>query len=142
MICDGGPFARLYECVWNLYEKQYRVESRLLRAAFTRASLFIWGPGFEREMAALLAQIPAGFPVLSIRGGRDPLVSPAAIDDFWALQSSLRVERLAFPQGGHLDALRLFPHEYSDCVENFLASTRASACDCAPGHTREQTQVR
>lgn len=90
-ICDGGPFLDLVRSTWNLYKHQYRVNSRLLRGLFTALSMGLYGFGIERELAAQFASLPRrdthGFPVLSFRGGKDPLVSPSAIDTFFSYRS-------------------------------------------------------
>lgn len=121
LVCDGGPFARLAECTWNLYEREYEVQSRVARAAFVGASMLLWGLGFQREMRRSLLQIPRGFSVLSIRGDRHQWILAAAIEDFWRMQDHLDVRRFLLPQGAHLDGLRRFPEEYAHEVERFLS---------------------
>jgi pimeloyl-ACP methyl ester carboxylesterase len=120
IVCDGGPFLQLPRCIWNLYEQQYQVKSRVLRAGFMGASLLLWGLKFKKDMRQVLSEIPTGFPVLSIRGWQDSLVPTAAIDEFFDMQEHLDLEVLALPEAGHLTGLRDFPKEYIPRVEAFL----------------------
>ena len=120
IICDGGPFLQMHKCLWNLYEHEYKVENRLMRASFTGASLVLWGLAFKKQMKEALEDIPQGFPVLSIRGWQDKLVPVSAIDEFFALQKNIDLETLALPEADHLAGLRDFPDEYIPRVEGFL----------------------
>lgn len=120
MICDGGPFLQLPRCIWNLYEQEYKVRSRILRAGFTGMSMVLWGFGFREQMRNVLHEIPHDFPVLSIRGWQDSLVPPSAIEDFFSLQDHLDLEILSLPEAQHLKGLRDFPSEYVPRVETFL----------------------
>ncbi len=120
LICDGGPFLNLSRCIWNLYEQEYKVKSRVLRAGFTGASMLLWGSGFKEQMRRTLQGIPRDFPVLSIRGWQDTLVPVSAIEDFFSMQDHLDLEVLALPEARHLKGLRDFPGEYVPRVESFL----------------------
>lgn len=120
IICDGGPFLDLGKCIWNLYTHEFSVKSKILRAAFSSLSLALYGLGAKDSLKELLQQIPPGFPVLSIRGERDPLVSSNSIDKFFASQSHLKIETVSFLDGEHLDGLKRFPEEYTDYVRDFL----------------------
>jgi pimeloyl-ACP methyl ester carboxylesterase len=122
-VCDGGPFLDLPRCVWNLYKHEYEVKSDLVRGVFTGLSLVLFGLGFEREVKGLLQALPAGFPVLSIRGWSDPLVAPAAIDHVFEQQTHLDLEMLSFGDGRHLDGLKRFPEQYMARLEKFLDPT-------------------
>jgi pimeloyl-ACP methyl ester carboxylesterase len=120
IICDGGPFLQIHKCVWNLYEHEYKVKSRVLRAGFTAASMVLWGLKYNRQMKEALADIPKNFPVLSIRGWNDHLVPVSAIDEFFNLQNHLDLETVPLPEGGHLNGLRDFSDTYVPRVETFL----------------------
>ena len=122
MICDGGPFLRLATCVSNLLEFECGVRSRFKLYLFTAASFPMWGVGYRRDMGASAARLPAKFPILSIRGGSDPLVPAGAIDDVWALPTRAQIERFAIADGRHLDGLRRFPDSYVARVRKFLES--------------------
>lgn len=120
LVCDGGPFMQLVRCMWNLYEQGYQIQSKVARAGFTGAAFLLWGLRFKKEMKSALANLPKGFPVLSIRGGKDTLVPESAVDDFFKLQRHLDLETLSLPEAGHLSGLRDFPGEYIPRVEAFL----------------------
>lgn len=126
-VCDGGPFLQIFKCSWNLFEHQYKVESRLVRGLYTSFSYFIFGKGIDEETPKLLSQFPDGFPVLSIRGAKDPLVPMDAIDDVFKSGAKLDLEQLVISGGGHLDGLKNFPDEYRPTVERFLKAHSTSA---------------
>lgn len=119
-ICDSGPFVHLPRCTWNLYTHQFRVKNRIVRGLVTAFALGFYGPGFKRELTGFFRQIPHGFPVLSIRGLKDPLVPPAAIDDVFKNQTHLRLETFMLPDAQHLDGLKNFPGLYAPRIEGFL----------------------
>jgi pimeloyl-ACP methyl ester carboxylesterase len=131
IIADGGPFLQLHKCVWNLYQHEYNVKSRVLRAGFTAASLVLWGLSYTKQMKEALEEIPRNFPVLSIRGWNDPLVPVTAIDEFFALQSHLDLETFPIPEGTHLDGLRNFSNDYVPRVEKFLVRISTPATQVA-----------
>jgi pimeloyl-ACP methyl ester carboxylesterase len=119
-ICDGGPFLQLPRCVWNLYTHEYGLRSRILRSAATGASLVLFGVGLEFEVGSMLKRLPKNFPVLSIRGWRDPLVPPSAIDEVFSQQDHLDLETLALAEGKHLDGIKFFREEYTARLQRFL----------------------
>lgn len=119
-VCDGGPFLQILKCSWNLFEHQFRVESKILRGVYTGFSYFIFGHGIVEETPKLLAMFPDGFPVLSIRGAKDPLVPQDAIDDVFKNTSKITVEKLVIPDGGHLDGLKNHEDDYRPTVAKFL----------------------
>jgi pimeloyl-ACP methyl ester carboxylesterase len=120
-ICDGGPFQRIFECVSNLFIKHFNMKAP---AAYlmTAVSLLWYGRDFQRSLPEKLFSLPTGFPVLSLRGEKDHLVSPEAIDDFFATGTQLRLIKKSFAEGGHLDLLKRFPREYEDSLREFLNS--------------------
>jgi pimeloyl-ACP methyl ester carboxylesterase len=120
-ICDGGPFLRIFECVNNLFKKHFKMKApaAYLLSAF---SIVWYGRDFQRSLPEKLLSLPTGFPVLSLRGEKDPLVSPEAIDDFFAAGTQLRLIKKSFPEGGHLDLLKRFPQEYEEAIRMFLIS--------------------
>jgi pimeloyl-ACP methyl ester carboxylesterase len=120
LICDGGPFLKIISRTWALYEKAYKVENKLLRAALTILSLGMWGPNFKGEMRKYFSNLPKDFPILSIRAGQDKLVPPAAIAELFALAVESKVEVFQIPNADHLEGLKNFAKEYSSQVESFL----------------------
>lgn len=120
VVCDGGPFLNIAKCLWNLYEHHYKIESKIVRAAFTIFSLALWGPNFTKEMTNHLNKLPLDFKVLSIRGWRDSLVPPTNIDDFFALTDQFAPEIFDLPEGRHLDGLKNFSNLYVPRVQRFI----------------------
>jgi len=118
-ICDGGPFLRIFECVNNLYRKHFHMNAPSAYA-LTACSLVWYGRDFRRNLPQKLRQLPDQFPVLSLRGEKDHLVSPEAIDDFFRAGTQLRLTKKSFAEGGHLDLLKRFEAEYEESVRNFL----------------------
>lgn len=125
-ICDGGPFSQLLRCTWNLFQHEYKVKSQILRGVLTVAATAVWGLHYERDLKASLAQIPARFPVLSIRGGKDPLVPEMAIEEFFDLQDHLSVQVYVIPEAHHLDGIKVAPAEYRDRIATFLKTLRTT----------------
>lgn len=123
-ICDGGPFLRVFECVNNLYRKHFHMNA-LAAYTMTTGSLFWYGNDFRKSLPAKLLELPDQFPVLSLRGEKDPLVSPAAIDDFFQVGKQLRLTKRSFADGGHLDLLKRFESEYEASVRNFLKAVNS-----------------
>jgi pimeloyl-ACP methyl ester carboxylesterase len=123
-ICDGGPFLELPKCIWNLYENQYKIESRLMRGVYTALSLALYGFGFPKEAPLLFSKLPADFPILSFRGEKDLLVPPSAINELFSLAKRSKLEldldAVLIKNGGHLDGLKLEPEFYRKTVEKFL----------------------
>lgn len=127
IICDGGPFLQLLKCTWNLYQHEFAVRSRLLRAVFTGLGVLMVGPGLEFDLREELLALPGGLPVLSIRGTEDPLVPIEAIDEFLAYAPQVALKTLTLDGGFHLDGLKRFPELYGSAVEDFLLS-HSSRC--------------
>lgn len=125
-VCDGGPFLQIFKCSWNLFEHEFKVRSRLLRGLYTSFSYFIFGHGIDEETPKLLAMFPDGFPVLSIRGAKDPLVPEDAIDDVFRSATRLEVQELSVPDGEHLDGLKNHADAYRPVVERFLKTHSTS----------------
>ena len=124
-ICDGGPFLQLLRCTWNLLGQQYNVENPLLKALYTGTAYFLFG-GVELSLPRWSLAFPEKFPILSIRGERDPLVPASAIEDVLAFTPQADIERLSLPQGGHLDGLKKFPVLYEPVVRAFLTRVGTS----------------
>ncbi len=120
MLCDGGPFLQVMSRTWVLYEKAYKVKSKILRGLLTILSLGMWGPNFKAEMRNYFSHLPAGFRILSIRGEKDGLVPPKAIEELFALASHQKIEVFLLPDADHLDGLKNFANIYIPKVEKFL----------------------
>lgn len=121
IVCDGGPFLQLLKCTWNLYQHEFAVRSRILRAVFTGLGMLMVGPGIEFDLREDLAALPAGLPVLSVRGTEDPLVPIEAIEEYLAYAPQVSLKTLTLDGGHHLDGLKRFPELYTSAVEDFLS---------------------
>lgn len=120
IICDGGPFLQLAKCTWNLYQHEFAIRSRVLRAVFTGLGMLMVGPGLEFDLKEELAALPGGLPVLNVRGTEDPLVPIEAIEEFLAYAPQVSLKTLTLDGGHHLDGLKRFPELYTPAVEDFL----------------------
>ncbi len=119
-VTDGGPFLQLMRASNNLFEHEYDVKNPLLRYLYSGASYFAFGFGTEVSVPRWLEELPKGFPVLSIRGGKDPLVPCSAINAVFNQVDHLALEKLFIPDGGHLDGLKKFASVYEPAVKGFL----------------------
>lgn len=120
-ITDGGPFLDEWKCMWNLFTWAFPVPNLALRALRTTYG-FVWlgGLSYDRNVQRWMNRIEPRFPILSIRGGKDILVPPAAIAKFFATNPGLNLAVLDLPEAGHLDGLKLFPQLYRTRLESFL----------------------
>lgn len=120
LICDSGPFKEVWACTYRLFTQIWHIPTAPLRMIFTTIAVLIWGPtAFSRSQRALQNWNPS-VPILSIRGEKDPLVFPANIDGIFKNHKNLKIEIWQLPQAHHLDALKMFPEEYKECLEDFL----------------------
>lgn len=121
MVCDSGPGAgNFFQSSYMLLQEQIGVESLPLKLMATPAVAFGWSPKLNQDISKDLQSFPEGFPILSIRGWRDRLISPTDIDKVFDHHTNLNWKKLALPEAGHLNGLRDFPSEYKPGVEDFL----------------------
>ncbi|MES2856181.1 MAG: alpha/beta hydrolase [Bdellovibrionota bacterium] len=120
-VCDGGPFAQILRCTWNLLTHEQKVENRFLRGIASGFAYLFFGLRLKAELKALAREIPKDFPVLSIRGEKDPLVPVSAIVDIFEELPQLDLEVLILAEGVHLDGLKNDPELYKPAVERFLS---------------------
>lgn len=120
MICDSGPGADFMTSSFNLFKHEMKVNS--FAARLLQAPLFaiIWSPNLNRDVHQDLEKFPKNFPLLSIRGWRDKLISPESIDRVFEPHTNLKWKKLNLPEAGHINGLRDFPSEYRPGVESFL----------------------
>jgi pimeloyl-ACP methyl ester carboxylesterase len=119
-VCDGGPFANVFRCTVNALALQKKFKPSVLRAGVSAAATMFFGPNIERDFAHWWSNLPKGFPVLSIRGEKDPLVPLSAIDEAFSESLQIGLEVLSLKDGAHLDGLKNFPELYKPVVEGFL----------------------
>lgn len=122
LICDSGPGAAVVYSSFQLLEHQLGVKMLPLKAALTPLVLLSWDPERHQGITPDLQRLPEGFPVLSIRGWKDPMIAPAHIDQVFEPAHNLHWRKLALPEAGHLNGLRDYPREYRAGLEDFLAS--------------------
>lgn len=120
MICDSGPGADFIAASFSLIKHELKVKS--LTSQLIRAPLFAlsWSPKLNKDVHADLKNFPKNFPLLSIRGWRDQLISPQSIDQVFEPHENLKWKKLNLPEAGHVNGLRDFPSEYKPAVRNFL----------------------
>lgn len=118
-VCDGGPFLQLLRCTWNLLTHEYHIDNPVKRALYSALAYFLFG-GVEFSVSGWMQALPKTFPVLSIRGEKDPLVPISAIDEVFALGHLKDLQRISLPDGHHLDGLKKFPALYEPPVRAFL----------------------
>lgn len=120
-ICDGGPFAQIQRCLWNLFTHEYTVANPVTRIAKTRFAVhLLGGRRYKKTCDDALSLIPPRFPILSIRAWKDKLVPMQAIEEFFAGAKQLQLEVFSMPEVGHLQGLSRSPKEYKLRVQKFL----------------------
>jgi hypothetical protein len=122
MICDSGPTARFMPSAFQLFEQEYKVESRIARLALTPVLSLLWSPHLHKDIQDDLATFPKGFRVLSIRGWKDKLIPPAHIDEVFDGHKQLHWQKLGLPEAEHLTGLRDYKDDYVPAVKKFLTS--------------------
>jgi hypothetical protein len=120
LICDGGPSGQLWHSMVNYYVHQTPLPFFPLRAALALASATLWHPQFLKVIHSDLEKFPKGFRILSIRGWKDPLITPKMIDMVFEPHHQLDWQKLSLPEGQHLNGLKDFPEEYQPAVAQFL----------------------
>jgi hypothetical protein len=120
MICDSGPGQNFIYSAFQLLEYQMGIKSLPLKILGTPFVALGWTPALHKDIQADLKKFPRNFPLLSIRGWKDPMISPKHIDDIFDSVPALKWQKCGLPQAGHLNGLRDFPSEYKPAVENFL----------------------
>lgn len=125
MICDSGPGGdNFFQSSYMLLQEQIGVQSLPLKILGTPAVAFGWSPKLNKDIRHDLDSFPEGFPILSIRGWRDRLITPSDIDKVFDHHKNLNWKKLSLPEAGHLNGLRDFPSEYKPAVEEFLSQFR------------------
>ncbi|MGE3973300.1 MAG: alpha/beta hydrolase family protein [Bdellovibrionales bacterium] len=120
IICDGGPFDLMVECGENLLEHYYKWKNPLIRKTLNIGLYALWSPIHHKTLHKSLAQLPHGFPILSIRAEEDELVPPRAIEAAFAGHSQLKLEILNLSGVKHLKGLKDQPAVYRSKVSDFL----------------------
>jgi fermentation-respiration switch protein FrsA (DUF1100 family) len=119
LVCDSGPSARLGFSALRLGAKYFN-EKKYRRSFLTTALIWSWSPLFHKDLNLHLSGFPKDFPILSIRGWRDELISPADIDLVFEPHKQLRWIKLSLPEARHLDGLKNYSKEYLSGLKSFL----------------------
>ncbi len=120
MVCDSGPGRNFVYSSYKLLEHQIGVKSIPLRILSTPLVAFGWDPSLHKDIEKDLNHFPKNFPILSIRGWRDPMISPKHIDQIFEKHKQLQWKKLSLPEAAHLNGLRDFPSEYKPGLSQFL----------------------
>lgn len=120
MVCDSGPGESFIYSSYKLAQHQIGIKSFPLKIAVTPLIAFGWSPSLHKDIKNDLDKFPDQFPILSIRGWRDPMISPKHIDQIFEKHSQLKWQKLSLPEAAHLNGLRDFPSEYKPAVTQFI----------------------
>src|SRR3989338_383306 len=120
LICDSGPSLKFINSAYNLYTHSMPIRFLPLRLLATPLLAYGWSKALHKDIHHDLRQLPNHFPVLSIRGWKDPLIKPKDIDLCFEPCKNLNWQKLSLPEAGHLTGLRDFPEDYKPAVKNFL----------------------
>jgi predicted alpha/beta hydrolase family esterase len=119
LICDSGPSGDFYKSVVGLLKYQFKVPIVTLYP-LSLAFYFGWSPNWNKSLVQDIGKLPKNFPVLTIQGWKDLLISSHQIDAAFAQANQLDRIKLNLPEAGHLNGLKHFPEVYKPAVENFL----------------------
>ncbi|MCC2680121.1 MAG: hypothetical protein K0R29_2697 [Pseudobdellovibrio sp.] len=120
LICDSGPGAAFVMSSYKLVQEQLKVKFLPFKLMATPMIMLGWSKDMHKDIPVDLKKLPDGFPVLSIRGWKDKLISASSIDKIFEPAKNIHWTKLALPEAGHLTGLRDFPHEYRAGVSGFL----------------------
>ncbi len=123
LICDSGPTADFVDSANKLYKYSRPIKFAPLRLVAAPIFAYGWSTDLHKDIPNDLQKLPDGFPVLSIRGWKDALITPAGIDKIFEPCANLVWQKLSLPQAEHLTGLRDFPDEYKPAVEDFLKNS-------------------
>jgi hypothetical protein len=120
-LCDGGPwYGHAWLSIWNYFTHADPIENPVVKAFASTLTVYLWGFGFQEEYRKELKQFSNEFPVLSIRGWKDPMVPAKNIEAGFEGMDNLDLYVLGLPEAGHLNGLRDFRQEYAPRVKQFL----------------------
>lgn len=121
LICDGGPSGQLWHSMVNFFTHETPIPFYIAKALAAATTAFLWHPRFLTVIHDDLKKFPKNFRVLSIRGWKDPLISPKMIDLVFEPHRQLDWQKLSLPEGRHLNGLKDFPDSYKPPVIQFLS---------------------
>lgn len=122
LICDGGPSSNLMNSLLNYYKYEKPVANYIARYGFATFARLAIDHKFDEHTKDSLMKFRQGFRILSIRGWKDPLISPQMIDQVFEPHQQIDWEKLSLPEAEHLNGLKDFPDDYKQGLERFLDS--------------------
>lgn len=122
LICDSGPSGMILNSIAKMLKQENRGGWLPVRWLNALALSIGWSPKFRTAISADLEKIPEGFPILSIRGWKDKIISPYEIDKVFDPHPQIRWKKLSLPMADHLNGLKDFAEEYKPAVLEFLKS--------------------
>lgn len=128
LVCDSGPSDEFVYSAYQLFEHQYH-KGFLMRALLTPLMSLGWSLRLHKDVHEDLAKFPEGFPVLSIAGGKDPLIPPPHLEKVFKPHPQLDWTSATLPEAGHLNGLRDFKVEYTERLLPFLKKVGTSLED-------------
>lgn len=120
LICDSGPSGQIFHSLVGFFTHQQPLKIYPLQATAALLSTLFWDPRFSEALHKDMTQFPKGFRILSIRGWKDKLVTPAMIDKVFQPHKQIEWQKLSLPGAVHLNGLKDFPDEYKPAVSQFL----------------------
>jgi hypothetical protein len=132
LICDGGPSSQLWQSMVNYFTHEAPLPFFPAKAFAAAATSFLWHPNFLSIIHEDLKKFPEDFRILSIRGWKDPLITPKMIDQVFEPHQQLDWQKLSLPEAVHLNGLKDFPDEYKPPVTQFLKSIATPIGATAP----------
>ncbi len=120
IICDSGPSGELDKSMFNYFQFERPLPTWPLKYLAAQASAFLWSPRFKESILSDMKLLPPGLRVLSIRGWKDPLITPEMIDRVFEPYPQIAWEKLSIPEAKHLNGLRDHEDIYRPRVESFL----------------------
>lgn len=126
LISDSGPGSDFVYSSYKLIEHQINIKSFPLKILGTPLVMLLWSKKMHKDIVADLKKFPVNFQILSIRGWKDKLISPAHIDKIFDGAPNIHWRKLSLPEAGHLNGLRDFPDEYEAGLIGFLKTLSSS----------------
>lgn len=120
LVCEGGPTNNFWESIVNYLTHERPIGFRPARWALAAATTVLWTPDFRKSLHQDLNTFPTRFPILSIRGWKDPLIDSKDIDAVFEDHENLNWQKLSLPEAGHLNGLKDYPDEYIEPLKKFL----------------------
>lgn len=125
-ICDSGPSGSLNESMIRYFSVEEPIPFFPIKWTASWAVTLLWHPNFKKVIHQDLEKFPKGFRVLSIRGWKDPLITPQMIDQLFEPHSQIDWQKLSLPEAGHLNGLKDFRDQYIEPVARFLKEISSS----------------